>query len=211
MSKRGLTLTLPIRTLPSTGLRRCLATQTSPAAKVDYRSLAPEEVLSRPLKQTAIPAHYLQHVNAESLPISEQEQWEKVTPHKKTVGVVVSHGKMDKTVRVKVAGQRWNKAIKKYYRADQNHLVHDPNNSLITGDVVELHRLKVSTQVEHVVSKIVSPFGNDSIESRPPVPTPEERLATYKRKRFIKLERRSLRERAANGVESAIQQLKGSS
>ena len=117
MSQRA--LSLPIRTLSSKAVkpqwicRRCLATQTSSSAKVDYRNLAPEELLSRPLKQKAIPAHYLQHVNAESLPISEQEQWEKVTPHKKTVGVVVSHGKMDKTVRVKVAGQRWNKAIKK--------------------------------------------------------------------------------------------------
>lgn len=57
------------------------------------------------------------------------------------------------------------------------------------------------------MSKIVSPFG-DSIESRPPIPSPEERLATYKQKRFIKLERRILRKRAASGVEDAIQQLK---
>lgn len=117
MSQRA--LTLPIRTLSSHALkphwtcRRCLATQTQSAAKVDYRKLTPHELLSRPLPQAKIPDHYLQHVNAELLPISEQEQWEKVTPHKKTVGVVVSHGKMDKTVRVRVAGQRWNQAIKK--------------------------------------------------------------------------------------------------
>ena len=53
----------------------------------------------------------------------------------------------------------------------------------------------------------MSPFGNP-IESRPPIPTPEERLATYKQKRFIKLERRTLRRRAAHGIEDAIQQLK---
>ncbi|KAI5364047.1 Putative ribosomal protein S17/S11 [Septoria linicola] len=211
MSQRALNTS--VRTLaakiakPQWICQRCLATQSQPAGKTDYRKLAPAELLSKPLPQARIPDHYLQHVNAETLPIGEQEQWEKVTPHKKTVGVVVSHGKMDKTVRVRVAGQRWNTSIKKYYRADQNHLVHDPNNSLLTGDVVELHRLRVSTQIQHVVSKIVSPFGS-SIESRPPIPSPEERLAAYKQKRFVKLERRDLRRQAADGVEDAIQRLR---
>lgn len=98
-------------------------------------------------------------------------------------------------------------AKRQYYRADQHHLVHDPNNSLVAGDVVEIHRLKVSAQVEHVVSKIVSPFGSP-IESRPPIPSPEDRLAAYKQRRFIKLERKALRRRAAQGSEDAIRQLK---
>lgn len=49
------------------------------------------------------------------MPIEEQELWEKVEPHKKIVGVVVSHGKIDKTVRVRLAGQRWNQRIKKVH------------------------------------------------------------------------------------------------
>ncbi|CAK1367235.1 unnamed protein product [Cercospora beticola] len=204
-------LRIPLRNVASKSSKpqwicqRCLATQAQPSTV--YQKLPTADLLSRQLPQRKLPDQYLSHVNAETLPISEQEQWEKVAPHKKIVGVVVSHGKMDKTVRVRVAGQRWNNKIKKYYRADQNHLVHDPNNSLVTGDVVELHRLKVSTQVEHVVSKIVSPFGNP-IESRPPVPSPEDRLAAYKAKRFVKLERRELRRQAADGVEDAIQQLR---
>ncbi|KAM3413988.1 hypothetical protein BST61_g10652 [Cercospora zeina] len=191
---------------PQWTCQRCLATQTQPAARIDYQKLSTQDLLSRPLPQRKIPDQYLTHVKAKTLPVSEQEQWEKVAPHKKTVGVVVSHGKLNKTVKVRVAGQRWNNRIKKYYRLDTSHLVHDPNNSLVTGDVVELHRLRVSALVDYVVSKIVSPFGNP-IESRPPVPSPEERLAAYKAKRFVKLERRELRKQAAEGVETAIKQL----
>jgi small subunit ribosomal protein S17 len=72
--------------------------------------------------------------------------------------------------------------------------------------VVELHRLHVSRHVEHVVGAIVSPFGK-SIRERPPIPTPEERLAEYKQKRFLKLERRELRARAAEGDAEAIKRL----
>lgn len=96
---------------------------------------------------------------------------------------------------------------RQYFQTYRNHLVHDPNSSLATGDVVELHRLRVSKQVEHVVARIVSPFGTP-IEERPPIPTPDERLAAYKEKRFAKLRRRDLRERAADGDAEAIQQLK---
>jgi small subunit ribosomal protein S17 len=87
------------------------------------------------------------------------------------------------------------------------HLVHDPNNSLVTGDVVELHRLRVSRRVEHVVASIVSPFGTP-IDSRPPIPTADERLAEYKEYRFKKLHRRELRLKAAEGDAEAIQELK---
>jgi small subunit ribosomal protein S17 len=89
----------------------------------------------------------------------------------------------------------------------EQHLVHDPNNSLVTGDVIELHRLKVSRRVEHVVASIVSPFG-DPIESRPPIPTADERLAKYKEYRFKKLLRREKRARAAEGDAEAVQELK---
>lgn len=73
--------------------------------------------------------------------------------------------------------------------------------------MVELHRLTVSSAVKHVVASIVAPFGKP-IEERPPVPTPDERLAAYKAKRFAKLKRRELRVRAAKGDEEAIKELR---
>ena len=85
--------------------------------------------------------------------------------------------------------------------------MHDPNDSLVAGDVVELHRLRVSTIVHHVVASIITPFGTP-ISERPPIPTPDERLAEYKERRFAKLHRRELRQKAADGDEAAIQELR---
>jgi len=95
----------------------------------------------------------------------------------------------------------------KYFADHTNHLVHDPNNSLNQGDVISLHRLKVSTAVKHVVASIITPFGTP-IESRTPIPTPEQRLAAYKAKRLPKLHRRTLRREAAKGSPEAIAELK---
>lgn len=85
--------------------------------------------------------------------------------------------------------------------------MHDPNSSLVVGDVVKLHRLRVSKAVHHVVAEIVSPFGKP-VDARPPIPTPDERLAAWKEHRFAKLKRRSLRQAAAKGNAEAIEELK---
>lgn len=85
--------------------------------------------------------------------------------------------------------------------------MHDPNKSLIVGDVIQLHRLKVSKQIEHVVGAIVAPFGKP-IDQRPPVPTPDERLASYMEHRLAKLKRRELRREAARGSKPAIEKLR---
>lgn len=118
MSQRA--FSLPIRTIATKAVkpqwicRRCLATQQSNSTPSEkYSKGRTSELLSTQLQQKHLPPQVLSHVNAQSLPINEQEQWEKVEPHKKIVGVVVSHGKMDKTVRVRVAAQRWNQRIKK--------------------------------------------------------------------------------------------------
>jgi len=93
-----------------------------------------------------------------------------------------------------------------YFASHTNYLVHDPNSSLIAGDVVELHRLKHSKHVHHVIGKLITPFGVP-VSQRPPIPTADERLATYKEKRFAKLERRTLRRKAAMGDGDAIREL----
>lgn len=93
-----------------------------------------------------------------------------------------------------------------YFKSSTNYLVHDPNASLLIGDVVSLHRLRVSSAVHHVVAAIVAPFGTP-ISARPPIPSPDERLAAYKAKRFRKLERRDLRRRAKEGEGEAVRVL----
>lgn len=71
---------------------------------------------------------------------------------------------------------------------------------------MELHRLRVSRRVAHVVASIISPFGTP-VDQRPAVPSADDRLAEYKAKRFAKLKRRTLRVKAASGDAEAIQQL----
>ncbi|CBY01820.1 hypothetical protein LEMA_P006070.1 [Plenodomus lingam JN3] len=90
------------------------------------------------------------------------------------VGIVVSAGKMDRTVKVRVAGQEWNKRFRKHFPSHSNYLVRDPNNSLVEGDVVRIasgHR--TSPAVRHVVTSIVAPFG-EPVENRPPVLSEEQ-------------------------------------
>lgn len=53
--------------------------------------------------------------------------------------------------------------------------MHDPNNSLRTGDVVEiLSGWRTSKSKRFIVNRIIAPFG-PPIDARPPVPTAEER------------------------------------
>lgn len=66
--------------------------------------------------------------------------------------------------------------------------------------------MKTSATVEHVVASIISAFGKP-VEARPKIPTPEERFAVYKQKRFLKLQRRELRKQAADGDADAIAKL----
>lgn len=139
MSRRA--LSLPIRTIspanPLSGhtqwiCRRCIATQaplqadspqtydpTLPFAQrigpdgQPYTLTKTDRVLKRVLKQQRIPVQYLQHSTSEILPDGEKAQREQTVLHKKAVGVVVSSGKMDKTVTVRIGGQTWNKRIGK--------------------------------------------------------------------------------------------------
>lgn len=141
MSRRA--LSLPVRTLSSANTtsthtqwicRRCIATQAPPQADSPktydptlpfaqrigpdgqpYALTKTDRLLKKVLKQR-IPSQYLQHSTSELLPEVEKEHREQTVLHKKVVGVVVSSGKMDKTVTVRVGGQTWNKRIGKVRR-----------------------------------------------------------------------------------------------
>ncbi|EKD18786.1 mitochondrial 37S ribosomal protein uS17m [Drepanopeziza brunnea f. sp. 'multigermtubi'] len=120
-------------------------------------------------------------------------------------GVVVSAGLMQKTVKARVGVQKWNNVIKKKFNHSENLLVHDPASSLRVGDVISISPgWRYSKRVHHVVNSIVAPFG-DPIESRPAVPTLEERIRAVEAKREKKAaRRREKREQAKTGEGRAV-------
>lgn len=119
------------------------------------------------------------------------------------VGVVVSAGKMSRAVKVRVAGQEWNKLFRKHFPAHKHYTVSDPNNSLVEGDVVRItsgHR--TSSTIRHVVTAIVAPFG-EPVENRPRVLSAEELDKLRVQERLLKDVRA-----AERGREASVQRLK---
>lgn len=122
---------------------------------------------------------------------------------KETSGIVVSAGLAQNTVKVRVAKEEWNKKIKKYFKKPVHHLVHDPNDSLRTGDIVSIvSGWRTSRHKRHVVNRIIAPWG-PPLEERPPLPTPEEREAEHAAKRAKKVERKELRKQTL-AMEAAV-------
>ncbi|KUI72256.1 37S ribosomal protein S17, mitochondrial [Cytospora mali] len=118
-------------------------------------------------------------------------------------GVVVSAGLAQKTAKVSVAKEEWNKKIKKHFGKSENYLVHDPNESLRTGDIVSIvSGWRTSKHKRHVVNRIIAPWG-PPLDERAPLPTPEEREAEHAAKRAKKLERKELRKQTM-AMEAAV-------
>lgn len=118
------------------------------------------------------------------------------------VGVVVSAGKMSRAVKVRVAGQEWNKLFRKHFPSHKHYTVSDPNNSLVEGDVVRItsgHR--TSSTIRHVVTAIVAPFG-EPVENRPRVLNAEELDKLRVQERLLKDVRA-----ADRGREASVQRL----
>ncbi|KAM0742823.1 hypothetical protein ACQRIT_003000 [Beauveria bassiana] len=111
-------------------------------------------------------------------------------------GVVVSAGLMQKTVKVRVGGQIWNKIVKKYYADPKHYLVHDPNSSLRTGDVVAIAPgWPTSRRKRHVVKQIIAPYGQP-IEDRPAIPSFDEMILEREAKKEAKDERKAVKKRS---------------
>lgn len=78
-----------------------------------------------------------------------------------------------------------------FFNDPQTHLVHDPNNSLRTGDVVAITPGWVTSQHKrHLVKHIIAPNGVP-VEQRPPIPTEEENWAAKEAKKAAKDARRA--------------------
>ncbi|KAJ6788884.1 hypothetical protein PWT90_00094 [Aphanocladium album] len=119
-------------------------------------------------------------------------------------GVVVSAGLMQKTVKVRVAGQKWNKIVSKFYADPKHYLVHDPNSSLRTGDVVAIAPgWPTSRHKRHVVKHIIAPYG-EPIENRPAVPLLDEIIAEREAKKQAKDERKASRQRSEEERRQAL-------
>ncbi|KAF2753739.1 nucleic acid-binding protein [Pseudovirgaria hyperparasitica] len=129
--------------------------------------------------------------------------------HRNFNGVVVSAGKMDRTVKVRIATQTWNKRVKKHFPDAKHHLVHDPANSVREGDVVSIQSgWRKAQHVRHVVTKILSPFGSP-LEDRPRLPTLEEYRVAREKLRLEKDVRQATRGRGASVKRVAIAQVTG--
>ncbi|KAL2752248.1 hypothetical protein ACRALDRAFT_1073100 [Sodiomyces alcalophilus JCM 7366] len=117
-------------------------------------------------------------------------------------GVVVSAGLMQNTVKVRVGGQKYIPRVQKMFTTPKSYLVHDPNSSLRTGDVVSIvPGWPTSKHKRHVVKQIIAPFGL-SVEERPAVPTEEERIMLRDKTKAEKDARREARKAEARGTKS---------
>ncbi|KAF2835051.1 nucleic acid-binding protein [Patellaria atrata CBS 101060] len=112
-------------------------------------------------------------------------------------GVVVSAGRMMKTVRVRIADQTWNKKLRKHFQTPRNIPVADPTSSLREGDLIQLvSGWRTSKTVRHVVTSIIAPFGSPASE-RPPILSEAERLTIREQRRLEKDGRQAARGRPA--------------
>lgn len=128
-----------------------------------------------------------------------------VQTYRELHGVVVTAGLIDKTVKVRVGGQKWNNFLKKHFDDPKTHLVHDPANSLRTGDVVAITPgWRVSKSKRHVVKHIIAPGSGTPISARPPIPSVEELTVDKDGKRAAKVARRELRAETKR-VEEALE------
>ncbi|GAP89831.1 putative 37S ribosomal protein mitochondrial [Rosellinia necatrix] len=119
-------------------------------------------------------------------------------------GVVVSAGLMDKTVKVRLGGQRWEQRVHKWFKEPRYKLVHDPRNSLRRGDVVAITpSWREAQHVRHVVKHIIAPYG-PGIDERPPVPSMEERAAQRAADRAAKDRWRAIRRPVDAAVRDAL-------
>lgn len=81
-------------------------------------------------------------------------------------GLVVSAGKMSRTVKVRLGGILKDKKLRTEFRQPEVHMVHDPTDILVEGDVVRIASgWRTSKSKRHVVVDVVAAYGT-RIEDR---------------------------------------------
>ncbi|KAK2738575.1 hypothetical protein FQN57_006998, partial [Myotisia sp. PD_48] len=98
-------------------------------------------------------------------------------------GIVVSAGRMQRTVQVEHISTQLDKHIRKRFPLKTTYMVSDPCDSLREGDKIEFWSGRRSSKnVRHVVERIIVPFGS-AIDERPPVKRHAERMEEDQRRR----------------------------
>lgn len=109
------------------------------------------------------------------------------------VGMVISHGKMNKTVKVRVQRMKFNKLVNKDVVRFTDFLVHDEANKCKEGDVVRIQYVRpLSSRKSFAVSEILMNKGLSWIKYREDAPgkvAAEEmqKVEEYKRERAARL------------------------
>ncbi|KAI4155529.1 MAG: hypothetical protein LQ340_000945 [Diploschistes diacapsis] len=73
------------------------------------------------------------------------------------IGVCVRSGTMDKAVKVRTTKQKLDSYLAKTFKVYPSYLLHDPNNSVRTGDIVRFQQFPVPTpskRIRHMVTEI---------------------------------------------------------
>lgn len=114
-------------------------------------------------------------------------------PKQNFVGMVISHGKMNKTVKVRVQRMKFNKLVNKDVVRFTDFLVHDEANKCKEGDVVRIQYVRpLSARKSFAVSEILMNKGLSWIKYREEAPgkvAAEElqKIAEYKEERAKRL------------------------
>lgn len=104
------------------------------------------------------------------------------------VGVVVSQGKMDKTVKVRIRNTNWNRHVSKYIVSHKNMLVHDELNKCREGDVVRVQYVRpLSSRKSWAVAEFMRLKGTSWEKYQQEIPNEVKRDEIAKLQEFQKL------------------------
>lgn len=126
-------------------------------------------------------------------------------PRQNFVGMVVSHGKMDKTVKVRVQRMGFNKLVNKYTIRFTDFLVHDQVNKCKEGDVVRIQYVRpLSARKSYSVTEILSNKGQAWIKYREEAP---EKVQKEELELLTQYKQEAAKRQGTNSVESITQEL----
>lgn len=106
------------------------------------------------------------------------------------VGVVISQGKMDKTVKVRIRNTNWNRHVSKYIVSHRNMLVHDELNKCREGDVVRIQYVRpLSPKKSWAVAEFMKLQGSSWEKYQQEIPSEVRREEIQKLQEFQVLRR----------------------
>ena len=121
------------------------------------------------------------------------------------VGMVISHGKMNKTVKVRVQRMKFNKLVNKDVVRFTDFLVHDEGNKCKEGDVVRIQYVRpLSARKSFGVSEILMNKGLSWIKYREEAPG---KVAAQEMQKIAKYKEERAKRLGQDGNETTAQQM----